>query len=82
MLSLLRGWKVIVGFSVVFLVVLYLNSQIKEAKEMINLQNKIERQEDYIDGRKGIDNATKNVRGLNGDAALEWLRDRVPRSSD
>lgn len=82
MLLLIKHWKVIASLVLVFAVAMYLQLEIQEAKDMIQLENRVEQQKDYIEGRKGIDDATKNVRGIDSDAALEWLRSRTPGGSE
>ena len=76
MASLLKYWKFALAMVVVFFVFNYLNNEIQEAKRMIQLENTVQKQEEYIDTRKDIDNAVKDVRGIDDTGALEWLRAR------
>jgi hypothetical protein len=76
MLFLLRYWKVGLGLAVVFSIVMYLESKVDQAKTILELETKTEQQDEYINTRKSIDDAGENVRGVDADAALEWLRNR------
>jgi len=76
MLFLLRYWKVGLGLAIIFSVVMYLESKVDQAKTILELETKTEQQDNYINARKRIDDASESVRGYDADAALEWLRNR------
>lgn len=77
-----RNWKFLTTLVLIFMCVAYLQSQIEEAKRIVTLENKVEQQENYIDTRKGIDDATKGVSNITDDSALKWLRDRRERNGE
>lgn len=73
---LLKYWKLFLGLSVVFSVAVFLQREVEQAKTIIDLETKTEKQDEYINTRKSIDDAGENVRGVDADSALEWLRNR------
>jgi tRNA (Thr-GGU) A37 N-methylase len=75
-LPLLKNWKAIAVTVVAFFVISYLHNEIKEARQIIELENRVEEQESYIETRKDIDDAVKGLGNLDDTSALEWLRDR------
>lgn len=82
MIFLTRYWKAIAALGVVFAFVLYLIYAVEKAKQIVLLEQVVEQQQEYIEDRKGIEDATKGVRGISSDAALEWLRNRSPNEAD
>lgn len=79
---LLKNWKAILGLTAVFVVSLYLIFTVERAKEILVLEKQVKEQQEYIEDRKGIENATESVRGIDSDAALEWLRNRSPSAAE
>lgn len=71
--------KIFIPVASVLLVGLILYTMIQYGESKQELKQTLENQQEYINTRQRIDDNVKDVRDIDADAALEWLRERQAR---